>query len=197
MLTTSAILAFFGVILIDIVLSGDNAIVIGTLAASLDPKQRNKAIAFGMGIAVAARIVLSLGAVYLLMIPGIQLLGAIMLLYVAWGMFSDLRDDGELNDSTETKTPRTFVSAMVAITIADLSMSIDNVIGVAGVAKDHWEALIFGLILSVLIMAFGAKLVSTLIDKFKWIAWVGLGLILLIAGKMFYHGVPELINYFN
>ena len=196
-LTTSALLAFLGVILIDIVLSGDNAIIIGTLAASLPDTQRNKAIYAGMAIAVVARIILSLFAVYLLSIPGLQLIGGLLLLYVAWGMYSDLRDDGTMNDSTETKAPRSFGRAMIAITIADLSMSIDNVLAVAGTAKDHWEALIFGLILSVGIMAFAATLVAKLIEKFAWIAWIGLAFVLFIAGKMIYHGVPEVIAFFH
>jgi YjbE family integral membrane protein len=193
----TGLLAFAGVILIDIVLSGDNAVVIGAMAASLPEAQRNKAIMYGMIIAVVARIILSLGAVYLLMIPGIQVIGAAALIWVAYNMYKDLKDDGDLNDSTETKAPRTFASAMIAITVADLSMSIDNVLAVAGTARDHWEALVFGLVLSVAIMAFAAKFVSNMIQRWAWIAWVGLAFILIIAAKMFYHGIPELLAYFN
>jgi YjbE family integral membrane protein len=194
----SGLLAFAGVILIDIVLSGDNAVVIGAMAASLPAAQRSKAIFWGMSIAVAARIIFSLGAVYLLMIPGIQVIGAAALLWVAYNMYKDLKDDGTLNDSPDAvKAPRTFKSAMIAITVADISMSIDNVLAVAGTAKDHMTALIFGLLLSIAIMAFAANYVAKLIEKFAWVAWVGFAFILIIAGKMFYHGIPELIAYFN
>jgi YjbE family integral membrane protein len=195
--STAAILAFLGVILIDVVLSGDNAVIIGTLAASLPDHQRKKAVFAGMGIAVVARILLSLVAVKLLLIPGLQFFGGILLLYVAYGMWKDLDDDGSMNDSTETKKPRSFGKAMVAITIADLSMSLDNVLAVAGTAKDHWEALIFGLFLSVAIMMFGALLVAKLVKKYAWIAWVGLVFVLFIAGKMIYHGYPEVPVLFH
>lgn len=197
MFTSAAILALLGVILLDLVLSGDNAVIIGTVAAGLPEKDRNRAIMFGMALAVILRIILSLFAVYLLMIPGLQFFGGAALLWVAYGMYKDLTDDGELNDSTETRHPKTFASALFAITIADLSMSIDNVLAVAGTAKDHWEVMVFGLVLSIALMAFAAKLVSNLIDRFTWIAWIGLALILFVGGKMMYHGYPQLIQYFS
>lgn len=195
-ITTGALFAFLGVIFVDLVLSGDNAVIIGTVASSLPQQQRNKAILIGMGLAVILRIILSLFAVYLLAIPGLQFFGGLLLFWVAWGMWKDLRDDGELNDSTETKLPKSFSAALVSITLADLSMSIDNVLAVAGTAKDHWEALVFGLILSIVLMAFAAKLVADLIDKYTWIAWVGLVMIVGVGAKMIYHGAPQLASFF-
>jgi YjbE family integral membrane protein len=190
-------MVFLQVILLDIVLSGDNAVIIGTLAASLDPKQRNKAIGFGMLLAVIARVMLSLGVVYLLMIPGIMIIGGLLLFYVAWKMWSDLRDDGSIDGSNINKEPKSFGSALVSIAIADISMSLDNVLAVAGTVAGHWPALVFGLFLSVAIMAVAAKLVSNIIDKHKWVSYIGLLLILFVAGRMVYHGVPELLYWLN
>lgn len=188
--STSSIFAFLGVILIDIVLSGDNAVIIGTIAAGLPDKQRDKAIAAGMAIAVVARILLSLIAAWLLTVPGLQLVCGLLLLYVAWGMYNDIRGD---DDESAEKTPKSFGRALLAITLADLSMSLDNVLAVAGAATGHWGALIFGLLLSVAIMAFAAALVARLVEKHAWIAWVGLVFVLFVAARMLYHGVPEVV----
>jgi YjbE family integral membrane protein len=197
MFTSAALAALLAVILLDIVLSGDNAVIIGTVAAGLPEEQRNKAIMGGMAIAVVLRIILSIFAVYLLAVPGLQLVGGLALFWVAWGMYKDLKDDGDINASTTgPAVKKTFASAFVAITIADVSMSIDNVLAVAGTAKDHMEIMIFGLVLSIFIMAFGAKLVANLIHKYSWIAWVGLALIVFVGGKMVYHGVPQVVQYF-
>lgn len=190
------ILAFFQVILIDIVLSGDNAVIIGALAAGLVPELRNKALIYGMIAAVVLRIALSLGVVWLLQIPCVMIIGGALLFYVAYKMWRDLRDDGSLNDSEETKQPKTMMSALIAIALADLSMSLDNVLGVAGAASGHVPALVVGLILSVLIMGCAAKVVSSLIDRHKWIAWVGLVLIIFVACRMVYHGLPEALALF-
>ena len=190
------IFSFLQVILIDLVLSGDNAVIIGTLAAGLAVGLRNKAIMWGMGLAVAMRILLSLGVVYVLKIPGIMAIGGLLLFYVAYKMYKDLTDDGELNDSTETKQPKTFMAAIGAIAMADFSMSLDNVLGVAGAAAGHIPSLVTGLVLSVALMGFAAKWISTLIDKHKWIAWLGLGLIVFIAGRMTIEGIPAVIALF-
>lgn len=189
-LTSSSIFAFLGVILIDIVLSGDNAVIIGTIAAGLPDKQRDKAIAAGMAVAVIARILLSLIAAWLLTIPGLQVVGGLLLLYVAWGMYKDIRGGDEEGAS---KAPRSFGRAMLAIILADLSMSLDNVLAVAGTATGHWAALMFGLLLSVAIMAFAAALVARLVEKHAWIAWVGLVFVLFVAVRMLVEGTPELM----
>lgn len=191
------ILAFFQVILIDIVLSGDNAVIIGALAAGLVPELRNKAIFYGMLIAVILRVIFSLGVVWLLQIPFVMIIGGLLLFWVAFKMYRDLRDDGSINDSEETKHPKTMLSALVAIALADVSMSLDNVLGVAGAANGHMPALIVGLVLSVIIMGFAAKLVSSLIERHKWIAWVGLVMILFVAGRMIVHGAPEVLALFH
>ncbi|GHB16367.1 YjbE family putative metal transport protein [Salinicola rhizosphaerae] len=189
-LTSSSIFAFLGVILIDIVLSGDNAVIIGTIAAGLPDKQRDKAIAAGMAVAVIARILLSLIAAWLLTIPGLQVVGGLLLLYVARGMYKDIRGGDEEGAS---KAPRSFGRAMLAIILADLSMSLDNVLAVAGTATGHWAALMFGLLLSVAIMAFAAALVARLVEKHAWIAWVGLVFVLFVAVRMLVEGTPELM----
>lgn len=192
----SALFAALGVILIDVVLSGDNAVVIGAKAASLPVEVRQKAINIGMASACALRIVLSLGASWLLNIPAIHIFGGVALLYVAYGMWGDLRDDGDLNDSNDVG-PSKFSKALLAIIIADVSMSIDNVLGVAGVASAHPIILIFGLILSIALMTVAATVVAKLIHRFHWIAWFGFFMILGVAGKMFYEGYPSFIALFH
>lgn len=182
-------LSFVQVIFIDIVLSGDNAVIIGALAASLPEEKRNKAILWGMGMAVVMRIILSLGVVWLIQIPGIMIFGGVLLAYVAYKMYLDLSDNGVADGSTVKANPVTFFGALTSIALADLSMSLDNVLGVVGAAGQHVWALVFGLVLSVSIMAFAAKMVSSLIDKYRWIGWVGLGLIIFISAKMIYEGI--------
>jgi len=193
----SALFAALGVVLIDVVLSGDNAVVIGAKAASLPEHQQKKAIFYGMTAACALRIILSLAAAWLLNIPAIHIFGGLALLYVAYGMWGDLRDDGEMNDSLEPQGDGKFFHALIAILIADVSMSIDNVLGVAGVASAHPWILAFGLILSIGLMTVAATLVAKLIKRYHWIAWFGFFMILGVAGKMFYEGYPSFIALFH
>jgi YjbE family integral membrane protein len=180
--------AFVQVVLIDLVLAGDNAVVIGALASGLLPEQRRRVIAIGIGLAVAARIVLSLGVVWLLLIPGIRIVGGALLLWVAWKMWRDIRD-GSLDGSTEKPAPKSFFGAVAAVIAADLSMSLDNVLGVAGAAIGHAPALIFGLILSMGLMGAAANFIAKIINRQRWIVYVGLALILFIAGRLIYEGV--------
>ena len=164
-------LATFGsIVLLDIVLSGDNAVIIGAKAASLPAEQRKKVIRYGMFMAAGFRIVLLFLATYLLQIPGIRFAGGLALLYVAWGMFKDMQDNNALDGSTEIpKAASSYRSALIAVAIADLSMSIDNILAVAGAAGNHYGALIFGIALSIFIMIYAANFVASLIEKWRWL----------------------------
>lgn len=184
------ILAFGQVVLVDLVLAGDNAVVVGALAANLPSDQRRKAIVIGIAFAVVARIVLSLGVVWLLQIPGVMIFGGALLFWVAWKMWKDLRSDGEA-EAAPMASGEALHKAIIAITLADLSMSLDNVLGVAGAAGGHMGAVVFGLALSVALMGIAASVIAGLINKHRWIAYVGLALIVFVAGRMVWHGVAE------
>jgi YjbE family integral membrane protein len=190
------LMTFGSIVLLDIVLSGDNAVIIGAKAASLPAEQRKKVIKYGMFMAAGFRIVLLFLATYLLQIPGIRLAGGLALLYVAWGMFKDIRDNGIVDGSTENVTAAAnYRSALFAVALADLSMSIDNILAVAGAAGDHYFALIFGIVLSIFIMIFAANAVARLIEKYRWLAWFGLLLVLYIAGHLIYQDVPVIVSW--
>lgn len=177
------LIAIGQVVLIDIVLAGDNAVVIGALAAGLPEWQRPRVITAGIAMAVVCRIALSSWVALLLLFPGIKVIGGLLLLWVSWKMWKDLRD-GSFDGQPGTKLKTGFWAASSAILLADLSMSLDNVLGVAGAASGHLLALAIGLLLSMGIMAVGASWIAKLIDRHKWIAYIGLGLILLVAGRM-------------
>jgi YjbE family integral membrane protein len=185
------VVAFIQVILLDLVLSGDNAVIIGALAASLPAEQRNKAIFWGMALAVGLRIAMSVGVTFILKIPFILPIGGLLLFWVAWKMYRDMTDNAHLDGSSEHggKEAKTLGSALFAIALADVSMSLDNVLAVAGAAREHLWVMICGLFLSVVLMGFGAKLVSSWIERYKWIAWVGLILIIFVGGKMIFEGL--------
>lgn len=187
------LLAFGQVVLIDLVLAGDNAVVVGALAASLPAHQRRVAVIAGVGFAVAARIALSLGVVWLLAIPGVMVIGGALLCWVAWKMWRDLRG-GEGGDTTPTDAPQALHRAIVAIVAADLSMSLDNVLGVAGAASGHTGALVFGLVLSVVLMGVAASVIAGLINKHRWIGYVGLALIIFVAARMLWDGAAPLLH---
>lgn len=189
----NADLAAFGrVVLVDLVLAGDNAVVVGALAASLPPQQRRIAVLAGIGFAVLARIALSLGVVWLLLIPGVMIIGAVLLFWVAWKMWRDLR--GGADDHGVAVPPaQALHKAIVAIVAADLSMSLDNVLGVAGAAGGHMGALVFGLGLSVVLMGVAASAIAGLINKHQWIGYVGLALIVYVAGRMAWDGSATLL----
>ncbi len=173
------------IILIDLVLAGDNAIIIGMVASKFPLEQRKKIIFWGIGGAVVLRIILTLLTAYLLQITGLRLIGGLLLLYIVYKLYvdvikgSDNHDDIKVNNSS-------FLKAIWTILLADFTMSLDNVLGVAGAAGDHYGLLVFGLILSIVLMATAATLISSWIKKYKWIAWAGLLAILLVAIELIY-----------
>ena len=196
MITPAAIAAFFEILAIDIVLAGDNAIVVGALAAGLPAAERRKVIMIGVLAALVLRIAFALLVTQLLQIVGLVLAGGILLLWVAWRMYRELRHEGESKGSEEIvgdehsglKASKSFASAAWGVAFADVSMSLDNVLAVAGAAKDHPYVLVFGLILSVLLMGAAANIIAKYIDRYRWIAWGGLIVILWVAVKMIYDG---------
>ena len=196
LVTPSAISAFFQILAIDIVLAGDNALVVGALAAGLPAAQRHKVIVIGVLAALVLRIGFALLVTQLLQIVGLVLAGGILLLWVAWKKYRELRHEGESAGSEEivgdehsgVKAARSFASAAWGVALADVSMSLDNVLAVAGAAKDHPWVLVFGLILSVILMGIAANVIARYIERYRWIAWVGLVVILWVALKMIWEG---------
>ncbi len=180
------LLAFGQVVLVDLVLAGDNAVVVGALAASLPPTQRRVAIIAGIAVAVVARIALSLGVVWLLKIPGVMILGGALLFWIAHKMWDDLKSGDA--ESHAKATPGALHKAIFAIVLADLSMSLDNVLGVAGAAGGHMGALATGLVLSIVLMGAAASIIANVINKHRWIAYAGLALIIFVAFRMLWHG---------
>tara|TARA_Y100000590_G_scaffold451169_1_gene592035 strand:+ start:1608 stop:2183 length:576 start_codon:yes stop_codon:yes gene_type:complete len=177
---------FFQIILIDLVLAGDNAIIIGMVASQFDEKIRKKIIFWGIGAAIILRIIFTLITAYLLQINGLKTIGGLLLLYISYKLYKDVIRDGSSNEQKiNTKKP-TLIGAIMTVVIADISMSLDNVLGVAGAAKDHYILLIFGLILSIILMATVATIISKWIKKYKWIGWLGLIAILAVALELIY-----------
>ena len=174
------------IILIDLVLAGDNAIIIGMVASKFPVEQRKKIIFFGIGGAVILRIILTLLTAYLLQITGLRLLGGILLLYVIYKLYVDVIKDKEASNKDIKVDKSNLLKAIWTILLADFTMSLDNVLGVAGAAGHHYHLLIFGLVLSIILMAVAANLISEWIKKYKWIAWVGLLAILLVAIELIY-----------
>jgi len=211
--TPEALSALAQVILIDLVLAGDNAIVIGLAAAGLPKDQRAKAILIGIIAATVLRIGFALATTQLLQIVGLLLAGGVLLLWVCWKMWRELRtphsheDDAENvvskaveegeNASVSGAPRKTFAQAAWQIVIADVSMSLDNVLAVAGAAHEHPEVLIFGLILSIALMGIAASFIARLLNKHRWIAYVGLVVILYVSLEMIYRGVLEVMPYIN
>ncbi len=179
------------IILIDLVLAGDNAIIIGMVASKFPLEQRKKIIFWGIGGAVVLRIILTLLTAYLLQITGLRLLGGLLLLYIVYKLYTDVikglghEEDIRVDNSS-------FFKAIWTILLADFTMSLDNVLGVAGAAGDHYKLLIFGLVLSIALMAFAATLISNWIKKYKWIAWAGLIAILIVAIELIYTDIQIL-----
>ena len=179
------------IILIDLVLAGDNAIIIGMVASKFPLEQRKKIIFLGIGGAVILRIILTLLTAYLLQITGLRLLGGVLLLYIVYKLYVDVIKGSNINEDINVDNS-SFIKAIWTILLADFTMSLDNVLGVAGAAGDHYGLLIFGLVLSIALMAFAATLISNWIKKYKWIAWAGLLAILFVAIELIYTDIKIL-----
>ena len=173
------------IILIDLVLAGDNAIIIGMVASKFPPEQRKKVIFWGIGGAVILRIILTLLTAYLLQITGLRLIGGLLLLYIVYKLYVDVIKGSETEENVKVDNS-SFLKAIWTVLLADFTMSLDNVLGVAGAAGDHYGLLVFGLVLSIVLMATAATLISGWIKKYKWIAWVGLLAILIVAVQLIY-----------
>ena len=183
---TEEITIFFQIIFIDLILAGDNAIIIVMVASKFPPEQRKKIIFWGIGGAVILRILLTLLTAYLLQITGLRLIGGLLLLYIVYKLYVDVIKNsggGEENIKVDNSS---MLKAIWTVLLADFTMSLDNVLGVAGAAKDHYYLLIFGLVLSIILMATAATLISKWIKDYKWIAWVGLFAILFVAVELIY-----------
>ena len=180
---------FFQIVLIDLVLAGDNAIIIGMVASQFDPNLRKKIIFWGIGAAIVLRIFFTLITAYLLQIDGLKAFGGLLLLYISYKLYRDVIKNQISNEKKIESGNLTFYKAILIIIIADVSMSLDNVLGVAGAAKDHYFLLVFGLILSILLMATVANIISSWIKKYKWIGWLGLLAILAVAIELIYSDV--------
>nr|WP_200870462.1 YjbE family putative metal transport protein [Sphingomonas sp. RIT328] len=193
--TPAALAAFVQVLMIDVVLAGDNAIVVGALAAGLPIDQRKKVILIGILAALVLRIIFALAVSWLLGVIGLIFAGGILLLWVAWKMWRELRQGGGEaaadGEAAGVKPARSFAAAAWAVAVADVSMSLDNVLAVAGAAREHPGILIIGLLLSVAMMGIAANLIAKYIERYRWIAYVGLLVILYVAGKMIYEGVVD------
>jgi YjbE family integral membrane protein len=181
------------IIFIDLVLAGDNAIIIGMVASQFPPDQRKKIIFWGIGGAVILRIILTLITAYLLQITGLRLIGGVLLLYIVYKLYSDVIKNKADEESNIKVDNSSFFKAIFTVLLADFTMSLDNVLGVAGAAKDHYGLLVFGLVLSIILMATAATLISNWIKKYKWIAWLGLFAILIVAVDLIYTDIMLLI----
>ena len=192
----AAFAAFVQVLMIDLVLAGDNAIVVGALAAGLTPDQRRKVIMIGVLAALVLRIIFALVVTQLLQIIGLILVGGLLLLWVAWKMWRELRHEGESPGSDEIhgdehsglRPAKSFGAAVWAVAVADVSMSLDNVLAVAGAARDHPGILIVGLVFAVILMGFAANVIARYIERYRWIGYLGLLVIVYVALKMIYEG---------
>ena len=190
---TEQIIIFFQIVFIDLVLAGDNAIIIGMVASQFPLEQRKKIIFWGIGAAVVLRIIFTLITAYLLQITGLRLIGGILLLYICYKLYVDVLKNNH-EDKKDIKVDNsTFSKAITTVIIADVTMSLDNVLGVAGAARDHYILLIFGLVLSIALMATAATLISGWIKKYKWIGWLGLLAILAVAIDLIYTDIKLFI----
>ncbi len=190
---TEQIIIFFQIVFIDLVLAGDNAIVIGMVASQFPIEQRKKIIFWGIGAAVILRIIFTLITAYLLQITGLRLIGGILLLYICYKLYIEIVKNNSENKNVTKVDDSNFLKAISTILIADVTMSLDNVLGVAGAAGEHYLLLIFGLLLSIALMATAATLISNWIQKYKWIAWLGLIAILAVAIDLIYTDIKLFI----
>ena len=183
---TEEITIFFQIIFIDLILAGDNSIIIGMVASKFTAEQRKKIIFWGIGGAVILRILLTLITAYLLQITGLRLIGGLLLLYIVYKLYVDvIKNSGDADENIKVDNS-SMLKAVWTVLLSDFTMSLDNVLGVAGAAKDHYFLLIFGLVLSIILMATAATLISKWIKDYKWIAWVGLFAILFVAVELIY-----------
>ena len=183
---TEQIIIFSQIVFIDLVLAGDNAIIIGMVASQFPPDQRKKIIFWGIGAAVILRIILTLLTAYLLQITGLRLIGGLALLYICYKLYTDVIKKSSIDNEKIKVDNSSFWKAIWTVLIADFTMSLDNVLGVAGAAKDHYGLLVFGLVLSIALMATAATLISGWIKKYTWIGWIGLFAILAVAIELIY-----------
>ena len=183
---TEQIIIFFQIVFIDLVLAGDNAIIIGMVASQFDDKSRKKIIFWGIGAAIILRILFTLITAYLLQINGLKIIGGILLLYIAYKLYKDVIKN-ELSEDKKIQTEKkSFFKAILTVILADITMSLDNVLGVAGAAGDHYGLLVFGLVLSIVLMATIANVISKWIKTYKWIGWLGLLAIVVVAVELIY-----------
>ena len=192
LLTPEQITILTQIIFIDLVLAGDNAIIIGMVASKFPPEQRKKVIFWGIGGAVVLRIVLTLLTAFLLQITGLRLIGGILLLYIVYKLYVDVIKGATKEENIKVDNS-SFLKAIWTVLLADFTMSLDNVLGVAGAAGHHYHLLIFGLLLSIILMAVAANLISGWIKKYKWIAWLGLLAILFVAIELIYTDIKILL----
>jgi YjbE family integral membrane protein len=191
----SQLTAFVSVVLIDVVLAGDNAVVVGTAASGLPPKQQRHVIMVGSALALVARVAFALIATKLLAIIGLTLAGGLLLLWVAWKIWREIRRGHVAADGHAAGgKPKSFGAAVVQVAVADISMSLDNVLAIAGAAHDHPWIMVFGLVLSIGLMAVAAGIIARMIDRYRWIAYVGLFIVLAVACKMIWEGGHEVAN---
>ena len=191
---TEQIIIFSQIVFIDLVLAGDNAIIIGMVASQFPPEQRKKIMFWGIGAAVVLRIIFTLITAYLLQITGLRLIGGILLLYICYRLYVDvIKMNSKAEENIKKVDNSSFMKAITTVILADVTMSLDNVLGVAGAARDHYYLLVFGLVLSIILMATAATLISNWIKKYKWIAWLGLIAILIVAIDLIYTDIKLLI----
>ena len=187
------IVIFFQIVFIDLVLAGDNAIIIGMVASKFPLDQRKKIIFWGIGAAIILRIIFTLLTAYLLQITGLRLVGGVLLLYICYKLYVDVIKNNS-NDNDDVKVDNSsFLKAITTVILADITMSLDNVLGVAGAARDHYTLLVFGLVLSIILMATAATLISKWIKKYSWIGWIGLFAILFVAIELIYTDIKLIL----
>ena len=187
------LIIFIEIVLIDLVLAGDNAIIIGMVASQFDEKLRKKIIFWGIAAAIVLRIIFTIITAYLLQVNGLKIIGGLLLFYIAYKLYKDvIKNENEKQKKIKADNS-TFFKAIITVIIADVSMSLDNVLGVAGAAKQHYVLLVFGLVLSILLMATVATSISKLIKKYKWISWLGLLAILVVAIDLIYSDITVLL----
>jgi YjbE family integral membrane protein len=199
LLDYEALVALLSIIVIDVVLAGDNAVVVGMAAAGLPRAEQHRVIALGIAMATVLRICFALVTIQLLAIIGLTLAGGVLLLWVAWKMYRELkksrRRESEVLSGHAAGSSKKFSQALLQVVLADVSMSLDNVLAVAGTARDHVWVLVLGLVLSVALMGVASTIVARLLDRRPWIAWIGLTIVFIVALRMIYDGSTEVLNH--